>query len=106
MFIDEIQDSNKAISFDTKNSDYDTFSAVWTGTRTNLSPVVCNDDIDHANGVLQSAVAFRAQANVTYYIEVGEWDDFYGASANALGAKEKNLIPTFPLWETEPEKPE
>ncbi len=96
--------SDSAISLDTKTSNYDTFIAVWTGTRTNLSPVVCNDDIDHANGILQSAVAFRVQKDVTYYIEVGEWDWYYEASANALGAKERNFVPTFPPLEMTPEK--
>lgn len=69
--------TNSAVSLDTKTSDYDTFIAVWTGTRTNLTEVVCNDDIDWANGITQSEVAFRIQAGVTYYIEVGQylWDD-------------------------------
>jgi hypothetical protein len=99
--------SDSAISLDTKTSNYDSFIAVWTGTRTNLSLVVCNDDIDNANGILQSAVAFRVQKDVTYYIEVGEWDWYYAeASASALGAKEKKLVPTFPPWEMTPEKME
>ena len=76
--------SNSAISLDTKTSSYDTFIAVWTGTRTNLSPVVCNDD---TNGTLQSQVAFRVQADVTYYIEIGEFAGFYGTSAASFAEK-------------------
>jgi len=83
--------SNSAISLDTKTSSYDTFIAVWTGTRTNLSPVVCNDDIDHANHILQSAVAFRVQANVTYYIEVGQWDGTNSTSATSIKSTDTDI---------------
>ena len=84
--------SNSAISLDTKTSSYDTFIAVWTGpSRTNLSPVVCNDDIDWANGIRQSEVAFRVQANVTYYIEVGEWDAAYSTSATSLKSADTDI---------------
>ncbi len=58
-----------AIAIDTKGADYDTFIAVWTGSRTNLSPVICNDNVD---GTQQSAIAFQVHEGVTYYIEVGQ----------------------------------
>ncbi len=61
--------STSAIALDTQGTDYDTFIAVWTGSRTNLSPVACNDD---TGGTKQSAVAFQVQDGMTYYIEVGE----------------------------------
>ncbi|MCP4142262.1 MAG: hypothetical protein GY755_18660 [Chloroflexi bacterium] len=61
--------SDSAISLDTKTTDYDTFIAVWTGTRTNLTPVICNND---TGGAKQSAVAFQVTGGVTYYIEIGK----------------------------------
>ena len=64
---------------------------MWTGTRTNLSPVVCNDDIDWANGVLQSQVAFRVQAGVTYYIEIGEW--WSGTSGTSATSTKDGRLP-------------
>ncbi|MBT7080165.1 MAG: peptidoglycan DD-metalloendopeptidase family protein, partial [Chloroflexi bacterium] len=73
--------TDSAISLDTKGADYDTFIAVWAGTRNLLIPVACNDD---TGGTYQSAVAFQVQAGVTYYIEVGEWDGYYGASAMSV----------------------
>ena len=38
--------SNGVVTIDTKDSVYDTVVALWTGTRTNLHPVACNDDRD------------------------------------------------------------
>ena len=61
--------TNPAISFDTKPASYDTFIAVWTGTRTDLTLIACNDD---TNGTIQSSVAFLAIENETYYIEIGQ----------------------------------
>ena len=61
--------SNAAISLDTSDADYDTFIAVWTGTRGNLSLVACNDDAGEA---LQAIVALRVTKNTTYYIEIGQ----------------------------------
>ncbi len=58
-----------AISIDTLEASYDTFVAVWTGTRGDLTLVACNDDVGNTK---QSAVAFRVQNGTTYYIEVGQ----------------------------------
>ena len=69
--------TDSAISLDTNGADYDTFIAVWTGSRGNLTPVACNDDV---NGTLQSAVAFQVIGGTTYYIEVGEAEKFYQPS--------------------------
>ena len=62
-------DNDTAISLDTRQADYDTFIAVWTGSRTNLDLVACNDNVDE-NG--QSAVAFQTNSGVDYYIEIGQ----------------------------------
>ncbi len=66
--------TDSAISLDTKGADYDTFIAVWTGSRDDLLPVTCNDDADNT---LQSAVAFHVTGGTTYFIEVGEAEKFY-----------------------------
>ncbi len=60
---------DSAISTDTLEASYDTFVAVWTGTRGDLTLVACNDDVGNTK---QSAVAFRVQNGTTYYIEVGQ----------------------------------
>ena len=61
---------DSAISLDTKTADYDTFIAVWTGTRTDLTLVACNDDL--SDSIKQSEVAFRVTSGETYYIEIGQ----------------------------------
>lgn len=61
--------SDTAISVDTRQASYDTFIAVWTGTRNDLELVACNDDIDATK---RSAVAFQVSDGTDYYIEVGQ----------------------------------
>ncbi len=61
--------TDAAISLDTKTADYDTFIAVWTGTRNDLTHIACNDDTGETK---QSAVAFRVTGGETYYIEIGQ----------------------------------
>jgi len=63
--------SNTGLFIDTIGSSYDTVLAVWTGSEGNLTLVACNDDI--SLNELQSKVAFLAQANTTYFIEVIEF---------------------------------
>ena len=75
--------ATSALSFDTETSNYDTFIAVWTGDRGSLELVTCNDDIDNSNENYQSQVAFQVKNGETYYIEVGEWNGSYGASATS-----------------------
>ena len=55
------------VDVNTFGSSFDTIIAVWTGTRTNLTTIICNDD-SPLN--LQSQVQFNATQGVTYYIEV------------------------------------
>lgn len=62
-------DADTAISVDTRQATYDTFIAVWTGTRNDLELVACNDDIDATK---RSAVAFQVSDGTDYYIEVGQ----------------------------------
>jgi murein DD-endopeptidase MepM/ murein hydrolase activator NlpD len=64
---------NAAVYVDTLGSDYDTIIAVWTGSRGGFSPVACNDDINNAGGIFQSAVQISLTAGTTYYFEVAGW---------------------------------
>ena len=59
--------SDSAISIDTSGSGYDTFIAVWTGTRGDLTLVACNN-----NGTGQAVLAFQVKENTLYYIEIGQ----------------------------------
>lgn len=65
-----VPSSNQPVYIDTFNSSYDTYIAVWTGPRGNLSPVTCNDD---TNGI-QSAAGFNAVAQTTYFIEIAQYN--------------------------------
>jgi hypothetical protein len=65
------------ISANTFGSDYDTTLSAYTGTRTSLTQVACNDD---AGETLQSAILFRASAGVNYHVMVGSFDDTPGGA--------------------------
>ena len=59
-----------ALSINTKESDYDTFLAIWEGTSLDgFRFVACNNDTSETK---QSSVAFRIRGGLTYYIEVGQ----------------------------------
>ncbi|MBI3175430.1 MAG: S-layer homology domain-containing protein [Chloroflexi bacterium] len=61
--------ASQLVYMDTYTSDFDTFIAVWTGARGNLTSVICNNDAD---GTKQSALTLNAVKDTTYYIEVGQ----------------------------------
>lgn len=61
--------ANQPVYIDTYGTDYDTFIAVWTGLRGNLTPVICNNN---AGGGTQSSLTLSAVEETTYYIEVGQ----------------------------------
>jgi len=65
-----VSSSNRPVYVDTFGSSYDTYLAVWTGARGNLSLVTCNDD---TNGI-QSAAGFNAVATTTYFIEIAQYN--------------------------------
>jgi len=70
------------LQIDTIGSGYDTVLAVWTGTRGNLAPVACNDQL--APGNSQSKIKFEAHSGTQYYIEVAQFRDVAaGGSASA-----------------------
>ena len=80
---------NESVYVDTFGSNYDTFIAVWTGSPNSLSPVVCNDD--DSRGGMQSALKFNVQSNVTYYIEVGEYDGYIVAPSSVNGTAKSEI---------------
>jgi hypothetical protein len=72
--------ANTSMTLDTLGSDYDTYIAVWSGSRGSLSPVACNDDY---SGLL-SSVTVDLTKGTTYYFEVAEFA--WGISASAASA--------------------
>jgi N-acetylneuraminic acid mutarotase len=62
-----------ALHVDSEGSTYDTVIAVWTGARGSLEPVTCNND--SSASVSWSAVDFPVEPNVTYYIEVSDFQN-------------------------------
>jgi hypothetical protein len=61
----------QSLSLDTFGTNYDTFIAVWTGTRTNLNLVACNDETSEGF----SELSFVANAGTQYYIEIAQFND-------------------------------
>jgi hypothetical protein len=61
-----------SIAADTSGSDYDTTLSVYTGDRSSLSEVACDDDAIFP----QSRVVFDAAAGVTYFFMVGSYSYF------------------------------
>jgi hypothetical protein len=71
----------QSISLDTIGTNYDTYIAVWTGTRGNLTLVACNDET--ASGF--SELSLVAAAGTTYYIEVAQFNDGLGTTDDIGG---------------------
>jgi hypothetical protein len=64
--------STRVVTFDTFDSEHDTIVNIWRGTSiSNLTKVACNDDGGGPDG--PSVVTWTAQANKTYYIQVGHY---------------------------------
>ena len=56
------------VAADTLGSDFDTVVGVWKGSSlTDLEPVACGDDAIDSD----ATVTFRAEAGITYYVQVG-----------------------------------
>jgi len=83
--------SNISLSLDTIGSGYDIYIAVWTGSRGNLSPVACNDDIDTAGHNYQSSLQVSLNAGTTYYFEVAQFSDSYPLAAASTATGESNI---------------
>jgi len=72
--------ASQTVVVNTRNSDFDTLLAVYTGNKvSNLSLVASNDDIIHSVYV-QSEVSFAAKAGTTYRIAV----DGYGGAVGTV----------------------
>jgi hypothetical protein len=80
------------VAITTAGSDYDTTLAAYTGTRGNLEEVACNDDVAEA---LHSRIRFTAEADTTYFIMVGAFDDSPGGQL-VVTAEERVLPPPPP----------
>ena len=71
----------ESISLDTIDSDYDTFIAVWTGTRGSLELEGCGDETFEGF----TEMSFIGQPGQTYYIEVARYNDGSGGSTFSGG---------------------
>jgi hypothetical protein len=73
---------NGQVTFDTIGSTFDTLLAVYTGSAVNaLTPIASNDNIDAANGNLQSRVTFDAIGLTMYHIAI---DGYNGATGDTV----------------------
>jgi subtilisin-like proprotein convertase family protein len=73
---------NGAATFDTLGSSFNTLLGVYTGSSvSSLTTIASNDDIDPANGVLQSSVTFNAVGLSRYYIAI---DGFNGVTGDTV----------------------
>jgi hypothetical protein len=61
----------QSLTLNTFGTTYDTFIAVWRGSRGSLIPVACNDE---TFDVHQSEVSFVATGGITYFIEIGQFN--------------------------------
>ena len=80
----------QSLSLDTIGTNYDTFIAVWTGTRGSLNPVACNDLTSGGYAEL----SFIAAAGITYYIEVAQYNDGLGTTSEIGGTLDFNAYIT------------
>ena len=66
------------VYIDTFGSDYDTYVAVFTGSRGALNAIACNDDKPSESNAyrLQSQVEMPLVGGTTYYIQVGKFNGF------------------------------
>ncbi len=63
----------EASTEDSRPFEYNTVLAVFSGVCNSLVEIACNDDIV-TGSLLQSNIQFRAEAGITYYIQVAESD--------------------------------
>ena len=80
----------QSISLDTFNTNYDTFIAVWTGTRGALTLRACNDETFEGF----SELSFIGTGGTTYYIEVAQFNDGEGTTDNIGGDLKFNAFIT------------
>lgn len=75
--------SSGLVSMDTLGSNYDTYIAVWSGTRGALAPVACNDDY----GGQQSRLEADLTGGTTYSIQIAQYKGDVSPLAQPLAQK-------------------
>jgi uncharacterized repeat protein (TIGR01451 family) len=80
---------NSTVSFDTDGSDYDTWMAIYTGSRSNLTEVACNDDYPGLG--TSSRVDLDVIAGTTYHLLFDRWSEPGQLTVNAT------LVQTQPV---------
>ena len=80
----------QSLSLDTIGSDYDTYIAVWTGSRGSLTPVACND----LTSGFYAELSFVASAGTQYFIEVAQFNDGQGTTSDIGGTLKFNAYIT------------
>ncbi|GAB4500582.1 MAG: hypothetical protein Fur0035_01220 [Anaerolineales bacterium] len=68
---------DRAISISADGSSYDTFMVIYTGTRGNLTQMICLDDVTPSG---QPSYILNAVAGTTYLIEFAAYDGFIQTS--------------------------
>jgi hypothetical protein len=94
--------ANTNMVLDTFGSDYDTYLAVWSGSRGSLSLLACHDDYDYDAGNKQSSVLVNLTKGTTYYFEVAEWA--WSDSASATSASSLETRPGIETFDSPSEK--
>jgi hypothetical protein len=94
---------NMSVKFDTVDSNYDTYIAVWSGSPGALSPVGCDDD--HGPG-RQSILRLDLTGGTHYYFEVAQFTNWSGdagmtAASMSEGTREAAMAPAKWLSESE-----
>ncbi|MCH8021763.1 hypothetical protein IH785_18185 [candidate division KSB1 bacterium] len=87
----------EASTEDSRPFEYNTVLAIFSGLCNSLVEIACNDDIV-TSSFLQSKVEFRAEAGITYYIQVAESDAPGEGGEEAMGGDLKFILNEIPLF--------
>jgi hypothetical protein len=83
-----IPSADVSVALDTFTSNFDTVVAIYTGTAlTNLEEVACDDQTFQSN---QSRVAALLGSGVTYYVQIGGFEDDTGTLGLRLAKRRTN----------------
>ncbi len=77
---------------------YNTALAVFTGSCDSLVEIACNDDII-AGVLVLSTLQFKAEAGVTYYLHVAEWNGGGPDGGDPTGGDLKFVLREIPLFQ-------
>jgi len=87
----------EASTEDSRPFAYNTVLAVFSGACNSLVEIACNDDIV-TGSLLQSNIQFRAEAGITYYIQVAESDAPGEEGEEPMGGDLKFTLNEIPLF--------